>query len=58
MSYDGTTAKFPYCGKSATTEAEIKEKFGYRDMVDRRIISQSYYRACRSAGCKTGEHAK
>lgn len=58
MPYDANSAKCPCCGKTATGKAEIKEKFGYRDMGDGRVIPQSYCRACRSADCKAGQPCK
>lgn len=37
----------PHCGKTANGQAEIEEKFGYRDMGDGRVIPQSWCRDCR-----------
>lgn len=50
----GTYAECPCCRKVAKGEQEIEEKFGYRNMENGDCIPQSYCRACRSAGCKSG----
>jgi len=50
----GTYAECPCCRKVAKGEQEIEEKFGYRNMENGDRIPQSYCRACRSAGCKSG----
>ena len=47
MPYGNDWAECPNCGKKANSQAEIEEKFGYRNMGDGRYIPQSHCRECR-----------
>jgi hypothetical protein len=47
MNVESENCKCPHCGKSASGQKEIEEKFGYRNMGDGRLIPQSWCRDCR-----------
>lgn len=39
----------PHCGKTAIGHKDIKEKFGYRNMGDGRVLAEPWCRECRIA---------
>lgn len=50
-------AKCPCCNKQADGLDGIEKLFGFRK-VNGKKIPQSYCRACRKAGCKSGKPCK
>lgn len=45
----------PRCGVTASSDAQIEEKFGYRKMDKGVVRKQSWCRKCRSSRNKKGE---